>query len=90
MTGDSSRLRQEALTTPFMCLNAKDRPQEVWKVRVLLEGYCKLLTFENQVPTKCMYCLADNPYVCKFRHSAQYLLFDKLFSSHHTFPMGGE
>jgi len=72
---------REALNTPFICLNEKLRPQSAWKVRILLDGFCGLLSYKHKKPTKCMYCEVDNPYKCMFRDSAQKILFEKLFTN---------
>ena len=72
---------KEALLTPFICLNKKDRVSSAWKVRILLQGYCGLTTYKEGKPSKCSFCLVDNPYACMFRDSEQEMLFERLFSN---------
>lgn len=73
------RHRKEALTTPYFCLDENRQGIESWKIRVLRQGYCSLLTMNGDEPTKCTYCLIHKPYQCCFRVTAQELLFKKLF-----------
>ena len=78
----ASRIRNEALAMPLAGFSVV----EAWKVRILKEGYCGLLSYELNKPAKCMYCLIDNPYHCKFKTTEQKLLFEKVFHNGYHNP----
>jgi len=73
------KIREEALATPFIYLTANNVVRSAWKRRVLLDGYCGLLTYHNGEPSKCMYCHVDLPYDCCFRVKPEKLFYEKLF-----------
>lgn len=52
-----------------------------WKIRVLKQDYCGLLTFKNSKPTKCTYCLIHKPYQCVYKVTMAQLLWDELFNA---------
>jgi len=74
------RIRETALTTPFLCFDSKVKPREAWKVRYLRVGFCRLRTENhNGEPTKCSYCLVSTPYNCVYKVTLQELFFNELF-----------
>lgn len=73
------RTREEALSTPFICLSDSERASSAWKVRILRQDYCGLLTFKSGEPTKCTYCLAHKPYFCSYKVTKRQLLYERLF-----------
>jgi len=75
------KIREEALATPFIYLTANNVVRSAWKRRVLLEGYCGLLTFESKEPRRCMYCHVDSAYDCCFRMPEADVLYQMLFTN---------
>ena len=53
---------------------------EAWKIRILKQDYCGLLTYKKGEPAKCDFCVIDNPYNCQFKVTTQQLLFERVFN----------
>jgi len=52
---------------------------EAWRIRIFKQDFCGILSYENNEPTKCHYCLVHNPYHCCFKVKADHFLWERLF-----------
>lgn len=75
------RLLEEALRTPFITLNRENGRLAIsnWKIRVLRQGVCKLRYLSGKEDMRCIFCLLDSPYKCKFRSQWMELVGEEVF-----------